>query len=360
MHFGLSEEQELLQETVRGYVAGECPPDVLRKHFDAGTGFDESLWRGLGEIGVAGLALPDEFGGAGLEWLDQALVAEVIGEGGLPVPVLGHALASRAILLGGSDAQKAKWLPALASGEAIGAIAFAEEGDAWEPENFTARIASGALTGRKKYATDAGEATLFVVGVEGGGLVVVERGASGFVIERVGSIDHTRQLGDLAFANTPCEPLANSSIEIARAVRDAGLVLLAADAFGAASRLVAITTEYAKTRQQFGQPIAQFQAVKHQLADLATQLECARGLLWYAGHAIDQLPKESMRQAALAKSHVCDVAAWIGREAIELHGGLGFTWECDVHIHLKRAMFDRSYLGTPEHHRRRIALQEGW
>ncbi|MEZ4217809.1 MAG: acyl-CoA dehydrogenase family protein [Myxococcota bacterium] len=360
MHFGLSEEQELLQETVRGFAAGECPADVLRKHFDAATGFDAELWRGLAEIGVAGLAIPEAYGGAGMEWLDLALVAEIVGEGGLPVPLLGHALAARAIALGGSDAQKEKWLPALASGEAIGAVAFAEEGDAWEPETFTARVANGVLTGRKKYATDANEANLFVVGVEGGGLAVVERGASGFAIERVGSIDHTRQLGDLAFANTPCEPLANSSIDVARKVRDAGLVLLAADAYGAAARLVAITNEYAKSRKQFGQPIAQFQSVKHQLADLATQHECARGLLWYAGHAIDHLPKESMRQAALAKSHICDVAAWIGREAIELHGGLGFTWECDVHIHLKRVMFDRSYLGTPEHHRRRIALQEGW
>jgi alkylation response protein AidB-like acyl-CoA dehydrogenase len=359
MHFGLSEEQELLQETVRGFAAGECPPDRMRQVFDDGSGFDAELWRGLTEIGVSGLAIAEEYGGAGMEWLDLALVSEVLGSYGLPVPLIGHSLAAYAIQRGGSAEQKERWLPALASGERIGAVALADEGDGWEPESWSAVAWNDReLTGRKRFATDVDVASLFVVGTTGGELAVVERDASGLETERVGSIDHTRQVGDLVLEATPAELLGGAAL--AKKVRDGGLALLAADAFGAASKLVDITVEYAKTRQQFGQEIGQFQAVKHQLADMATQLECARGLYWYAAHSFDHAESEGMRMAAIAKSHLTDLAAWIGRESIELHGGLGFTWECDVHIHMKRTMFDRAFLGTPEHHRRRIAQQEGW
>lgn len=358
MNFGLSEEQELLQETVRGYADGECPADKLRQLFDNGSGFDAALWNGLAEIGIAGLAVPEEQGGAGMEWLDLALVAEILGSAGLPVPILGHALACRAISVGGSKDQKEKWLPALAAGEAVGAIAFCEDGDLWEPEDWKTSFDGGRVSGRKKHATDVNEASVFVVGVAGGELALVEKSAAGVKVEPVSSIDHTRQVGDLVLDDAPGEALGG--IDVARGIRDAGNVLLAADAFGAAEKLVHITTEYAKTRQQFGQEIAQFQSVKHQLAEMATQLECARGMVWYAGHAVDQIPDEAMRQAALAKAHITDVASWIARESVELHGGLGFTWECDVHIHMKRIMFDRSYFGTPELHRRRIATQEGW
>lgn len=358
MHFGLSEEQEFLQETVRGYADGECPADKLRQLFDEAAGFDAALWSGLAEIGIAGLAVSEERGGAGMEWLDLALVVEIIGSAGLPVPLLGHALACRAIALGGSEEQKAKWLPSLASGETIGAIAFCEDGDLWDPEDWTVSFADGQLSGRKKHATDVNEASLFVVGVAGGGLAVVETSASGVKVEPVSSIDHTRQVGDLILDNAPAEALGG--VEVARQIRDAGILLLAADAFGAAEKLVQITTEYAKTRQQFGQEIAQFQSVKHQLAEMSTQLECARGMFWYAAHAVDHLPDEAMRQTALAKAHITEIAAWISREAVELHGGLGFTWECDVHIHMKRIMFNRAYFGTPELQRRRVATQEGW
>jgi len=360
MNFGLTEEQELLQETVRGFAEAECPADRMRQLFDEATGFDPKLWQGLCEIGVGGLAIGDEYGGAGMGWLELALVSELLGAHGLAVPIVGHALAAWAIEHGGSDEQKKRWLPALASGETIGAVAIAEEGDLWEPEDWSAVTAKdGALTGCKRFVTDAEVAGLFVVGVRGGGLAVVERSASGLKTERAGSIDHTRQVGDLLLEATPSEALGGGA-ELARRVRDGGLVLLAADAFGAGSKLVQITVDYANTRRQFGQEIGQFQAVKHQLAEMATQLECARGLFWYAAHAFDHIQDESMRTAAIAKAHLTDVAIFVAREAVELHGGLGFTWECDVHIHMKRIMFDRAFLGTPEHHRRRIAQQEGW
>src|SRR5262249_14941535 len=147
---------------------------------------------------------------------------------------------------------------------------------------------------------------------------------------------------------------------IAAALVDAGSVLLAADAFGAAHQLVRATAAYVSSRRQFGQPVAQFQAVKHQLADMALDVDPPRGLWWYAAHAFDHAPGEAPRAAALAKAHIAERAQQVARDAVELHGGIGFTWESDVHLWFKRVMFDRLWLGAPELHRERFAALEGW
>jgi alkylation response protein AidB-like acyl-CoA dehydrogenase len=352
MHFGLTEEQELLQETVRGFIAGECPPTRLREIFDAGGGHDPALWNGLAEMGVTGLVVPEEHGGAGLEIVDLALVAEVLGDGALPGPFLGHSLACAAILFGGSEAQRARWLPGLASGEQIGSVAFAEEEDCWEPKDWSVRADDGVLRGAKRHVPHAEVADLLVVGSRGRGLAVVERGAEGVRIEAEPGLDRTRSLCRVELDAAPAESL-ESGAAVSGRLRDLGLVLLAADAFGAAWRLTRMSVDYAKERRQFGQPIANFQAVKHQLADMATAVECSRGLFWYAAHALDALPEEAPRAAAIAKAHLTDRAAEIARAAVELHGGLGFTWECDVQMWFKRILFDRAFLGNPAHHRAR-------
>ena len=358
MHFGLTEEQKLLQETLRSFVASECPPPRLRELFEAGRGNDAALWKGLSEMGVTGLVVPEAYGGAGLELLEASLVAEQMGAGALPVPFLGHVLACLALNLAGSDAQKERWLPTLASGAALGSVALAEDGDAWDPETWQLRADGGALRGRKRHVPAGADADLLVVGTESGGLALVARGAR-VVAEPESALDRTRPVAALRFEGAACEPLAAARGASAR-LRDAGLVLCAADAFGAAWQLVQMTVAYAKSRQQFGQPIAGFQAVKHQLADMATQIEPARGLFWYAAHAWDHLPDEAPRAAAIAKHHLTERAAEIARAAVELHGGLGFTWECDVQIWMKRALFDRAFLGAPAHHRARCAAMGGW
>lgn len=359
MNFGLSDEQELLQETVRGFCAGECPPSRLRELFDAGAGHDPALWKGLAAMGVLGLIVPEAYGGAGLELLDLALVAEAMGQSALPGPFLGHQLVSLALARSGSEAQKRAWLPRLAAGEAIGAVAFAEDAAAWEPERWRARVDAGRISGAKSFAPHAGLADLILVGAEAGGLVLVERGAPGLAISDQDGVDRTRPIARVELSSVPCETLPGG-IETARRVRDAGLCLLAADAFGAASRLIQTTLGYAGSRQQFGSVLTQFQAVKHQLANMATEIEPTRGLWWYAAHAFDQLPAESERAAAIAKAHVTDRAMDVARGAVEVHGGIGFTWECDVQIWFKRVMFDRAFLGTPEHHRERSARLAGW
>jgi alkylation response protein AidB-like acyl-CoA dehydrogenase len=358
MNFDLSEEQEMLQETVKQFVENECPATTLREIFDGDSGFAAGLWKGMAEMGIAGLHLPEEFGGAGLEILDLAIVSEALGYTAAPGPCLGHVLAGLAIAEGGSEAQKKKWLPKLATGDAIGTVALADEAGAWLPDQWTLPSAA-ELTGSKNHVLFAGEADVIVVGVAGGGLALVEKGASGLEIKDIEGADRTRRLSQLTFAGTPAESLPGGPAAAIR-VRDVALVLLAADAFGGASRLVEMSVEYAKTREQFGVTIGHFQALKHQLANMAVEVEPSRGLYWYAAHALDHVHDESERTAAVAKAHITDRYMQVARDAVEAHGGIGFTWECDVQIWFKRAMFDRAYLGNPAVHRERAAQLADW
>jgi alkylation response protein AidB-like acyl-CoA dehydrogenase len=358
VNFDLSEEQELLQETVRSFAANECPPGRVRALFDGEEDHDPSLWKGLVELGLGAIAVPDEYGGAGLELLDLALVAEALGGAALPGPFLGHSLAGLAILCAGSDTQKKTWLPKLATGEALGTIALAEPSLGWQPEDWS--VTGGAtLSGVKTHVPYGARADVIVVGTAGGGLALVERGARGLEARALPGVDRTRRVSELRFDGTPSESLPNAAAAAAR-VRDAGLVLLAADAFGGAQKLLEMSVEYAKTRQQFGVTIGSFQGLKHQLANMAVEVEPARGLYWYAAHAFDHVPDESARTAALAKAHLTQVYLQLARDSVEAHGGIGFTWECDVQIYFKRAMFDRAFLGTPALHRERAAVLAGW
>ncbi len=374
MDFDLSDEQRLLQQTVDQLLENECPPSRLRELYDDEVGYDPKLWKALAELGVAGIHLPEAYGGSELEILDLAVVSETLGARAAPVAFLGHSLAGHAIALAGSAAQKERWLPDLISGDRLATVALAEEGGAWLPDRWTLAASSPhagsslsgtslsgtTLSGTKESVELAEHADLFVVGLEGGRLGVVERNAPGIEVQRVESADRTRRLGRVAFEGTPCELLESGAPDTAAKLRDLGLVLLAADAFGGASTLVERSVEYARSREQFGVTIGHFQAVKHQLATMAVEIEPARALYWYAAHAQDHLPTEAERSAAIAKSHVTERFQQIARDAVDVHGGIGFTWEGDVQIWFKRAMFDRVFLGTPRLHRTRAADLAGW
>ncbi|TDJ14294.1 MAG: acyl-CoA dehydrogenase [Deltaproteobacteria bacterium] len=358
MNFDISEEQQMLQETVSQLIENECPLSRIREIFEGTDGYDPALWKGMVEMGVAGLQIPEEYGGAGLEMLDQALAAETLAYAGAPGPFLGHALAGLALVLGGSEEQKQRWLPRLAQGEALGTVALAEGDNVWQPEQW--KLAGGStLLGQKAYVPYADMAGVIIVGVAGPGLVLVEKGASGITTENYDLVDRARQLCTVSFDSTPCEVLPEGAAASER-VRDAALVLLAADAFGSGQRLLDMCVQYAKEREQFGVTIGHFQALKHQLANMALEIEPTRGLYWYAAHVFDHVQDESARMAALAKAHITDRTMQIARDAVEAHGGIGFTWECDVQIWFKRAMFDRAWMGTPSVHRERAAQMAGW
>lgn len=359
MDFGLSEEQELLQETIRGFVKNECPTTRLRELFDEGSGHDPVLWSALAEMGVTGLIVPEEQGGAGMELLDLALVAEVLGEAAMPGPFLGHSLAVLGIRLLGSEAQQASLLPALATGDEIATVALQEGDMGWAPRDWTVKADGNRISGVKTIVMHANLADRILVGLQGGHLAWVDARADGVEIEDLNGIDRTRPFARVTFSGAPAEIL-HSGAGQSEQLTDAAAVLLSADAFGAASKLIDLDVAYSQSRVQFGQPIGQFQAVKHMIARLATGLEPTRALWWYAAYALDHLPRESSRAASLAKAHISERAMTAARESVELHGGYGFTWECEVQMWFKRIMFDRTFLGTPEQHRERCAELAGW
>ncbi len=359
MDFDLSDEQRLLQETVAQFLENECPMSRIRELYDDEVGFDAVLWKGLAELGLAGIHLPGEYGGSELEVLDLAVVAETLGSRAAPVPFLSHSLASLAISLAGNADQKSRWLPGLASGETLGTVALVEEGGGWMPDDWTLS-AGPTISGAKEIVEFGEHADLFVVGLAGGTFGVVDRNAVGVEIQRIESADRTRRVARISFDNTPIELLEEGGTEVAARVRDVGLVLVSADAFGGASRLVDMSVEHAKNREQFGVTIGHFQGLKHQLANMAVEIEPTRALYWYAAHALDHVPEESARTAAIAKSHITERFQQVARDATEAHGGIGYTWEGDTQIFFKRAMFDRVFLGTPRVHQDRAADLAGW
>jgi alkylation response protein AidB-like acyl-CoA dehydrogenase len=294
-----------------------------------------------------------------LELLDLALVAEVLGEGAIPSPFIGHSLACLGLLLKGSAAQHADILPELASGDRIATIALQESSTCWLPQAWTAKLDGGTLSGRKTIVGHADLASGILVGLQGGEFGWVDAGAPGIRVEPVDGVDRTRPFATVHFDGVEAQ-LLEGGAGCSSQLIDAASVLLAADAFGAACRLIDLDVDYSRSREQFGQPIAQFQAIKHQIARLGTDLEPTRALWWFAAHALDHLPEEAARSASCAKAHITDRAMNAARESVELHGGYGFTWECEVQMWFKRIMFDRSYLGTPEDHRERCAELGGW
>jgi len=362
MDFGLSEDQVLLQSTIRRYLDGECPTTRVRSIMESDEGHDAALWKGLAELGITGLAVPVEHDGAGLELLDAALAAEEMGRACTPGPFLGSAMATVALVESGATTAQAAWLPRIAAGDAVVSFALGEPIGEWDAAKLVTRAERGRLTGVKPLVPYGRVADALVVAAQdadGPGLWLVERGARGLEAAALDGSDMTRRLARVTFASTPAEKLCGGRRAIDRA-RDAGLILVAADAFGGSTKALEMTRDYALTREQFGQAIGAFQGVKHQLADLAAILEPSRSLWWYAAHAFDHIQEQAERHAALAKAHATDIYDRAVRTAIELHGGIGFTWEFDLQLWFRRSLFDRAFLGEAAHQRERAAELAGW
>jgi len=355
MKFDLDEQQTELMDSLERCFERELPQQRLLAVVDSANGHDADLWRTLGGLGVFGMLAPEAYGGTGLGLLDAALVAEMLGAHGVPGPFLGHVLAILAVAQGGSDHQRERWLPGLVSGECIGTLALAEPGERWQPEQWQ-MPAEATLRGRKTNVLYPALADVMVVGVSGGALALVDASSPAIKTAELPCLDATRRLAHVSFEGAPAEALEFDSGRL----RDAALVLLSADAFGGARHCLDSAVAYALEREQFGTVIGRFQGLKHQLADMAVEVEPARGLYWYAAHAFDAVPADAGRMAALAKAHVTDIYQTAARSAVEVHGGIGYTWDYPLHVWLKRAVFDRMYLGSPSIHRRRSAELAGW
>lgn len=355
MRFDLDDEQKAFQSAVSEFLEAECPLERALAPHESGEA-DYGLWQGLMSLGIGGILIPEEHGGLGLSLLDLAVVAEPLGAFAMPGPFLEHVLATLALVLGGTHNQQATWLPKLAGGEARATIALAEEKGVWLPDHWEMESAP-RLSGIKRHVLHAEGAEIIIVGLKGGRLGVVRGDASGIVITPSPSTDAGKQLATIEFTDTPYELLDRPA---GQRLVDAGLILLAADAFGGAGRCVDKAVSYAKEREQFGRPIGAFQALKHQLADMALAVQPAGPFYWYAAHAFGVDPPAGSQAAALAKAHITEIFPRVARAMIEAHGGIGYTWEFGAHIWLKRAVFDQAFLGMPQQHRLRVAQMFGW
>jgi len=363
MDFALSEEQQLLAETLRRFLTEECPVTRVREIVADAPGRDGGTWKSLCELGVAGLLIPEEHGGSGLALLDAAVAAEALAWGVAPGPFLGSAvMAPVALLAAGSAEQQARWLPRLATGGCRIGVAASELVSRRDDAGTSVR--DGRLHGLALMVLDGPDADLFLVPVdEGRSLALVDGQAPGLDRTGLRTIDRTRGFAELTFDGTPVAEWVGRPGEAGAAVRrmlDAGRVTLAADILGASGRAIELAVAYALQRKQFDRIIGSFQAVKHMCAEMVAELEPARSLVWYAAHAFDAVPEESSLMACHAKAHLSEIGPAIVRTATEVHGGIGFTDEQNLHYWFKRVGVDRQLLGSPEALREEAARLQGW
>jgi alkylation response protein AidB-like acyl-CoA dehydrogenase len=378
MDFGLSEDQEMLQRTARDFLARQCSPAVVRQAAQTPAGASEAIEREIAELGWTGLLVPEDYGGLGLGMLDVAVLLGELGRVAAPGPFLFSAvLATQAIVTAGSRRQKQEWLPKLARGQATATVALLEESDRLDPPGVRARArrlgADYGLTGIKLFVPYANTADLLITvcrsaageGPSGITLFLLDRRAPGVTVRLLETIDHTRRLCEVEMCNVRVGreqvlgPVGRAWPIVAKLL-DVAAVALAADALGGSERVLDMAVSYSKTREQFGRPIGSFQAIKHMAAEMVAEVEPARSLLWYAAHAQDALPREASRAASMAKASLCDIFARAANRAVQMHGGIGFTWEHDLHLWFKRAKWDELAFGDPSYHRERVATLSGF
>lgn len=361
MEFALTEEQRMLDESLRGYLAKELTLEKLKTLAKEGNGFSAAQWKALADLGVAGLMVPAEHGGAGLGLLDAAVAAEALGYHAAPVAFAGAAvMAPLAVTQLASAAQQAEWLPRIASGEMRVAIAFA--GGTGQTGTAEAAIDDGRISGRIDGAIDAAGATHILTLLPDGRAAMTEIAATGVACDVKPTLDRTRPMASVTFSGAAVQLLnaSNDAAAAVKRVRDAGRVMLAADTLGAAQAMLDKAVAYSQERVQFGRVIASFQALKHIAADMATEIEPSRALVWFAAHAHDAIPEEAHIAACHAKAHLAEVGRHVQTKATEMHGGMGFTELMGLELWYKRISLDRHLLGGPERCREEAAMAQGW
>jgi alkylation response protein AidB-like acyl-CoA dehydrogenase len=367
--FGTSEEQEELRESVRRFVTDRAPLSKVRQLMDAGE-IDKEFWSQAGaQLGLQGIAIPEEYGGSGFSFAEQAIVLEELGGGLYGGPYVPSAvLAATALLASPDESARQEYLPGIASGETIATLAFTEEDGSWDPANIRLAAAksgdSWVLDGHKSFVLSGAEATLYlVVAVADGGLSLfaVDAGASGLTATALPTLDQTRNLARLDFAAVPARIIGSpgDATAILDRVLDIAAIALAAEQLGGAQRALDITVDYTKTRHQFGRPIGSFQALKHRMADLLMEVESLRSAVAYAASAVAEDSDEVPALASLLKAYASETYFHVAAEMIQMHGGIGFTWEHDAHLFFKRAKSSELFLGDGAYHRERLAQRIG-
>jgi alkylation response protein AidB-like acyl-CoA dehydrogenase len=373
MILGVTAEQEELRASVRRFLADRAPISAVRSLMDTTDGLDRDVWRQAGEqLGLQGIAIPEEYGGAGFSFAEQAIVLEELGAALYGGPYLASAvLAATALLASGDEGAKKAYLPGIASGELIATLAFTEEDGSWDAEAIRITAArQGAdgnewrLDGRKSFVLDGHTADLILVVARTGdelGLFAVQAGADGLTRTPLPTLDQTRKLARLEFDGVPAVLVgaAAGGAAVLSRVLDVAAIAQGAEQLGGAQRALDMAVGYAKVRHQFGRPIGSFQAIKHRCADLLLEVESLRSAVQYAAAAVAENSDEVPVVAALVKAYASDVYFHVAAENIQIHGGIGFTWEHDAHLYFKRAKASELFLGDATYHREHLATRIG-
>ena len=373
MNFGFNDEQELLRSTARKFFENEVGSDTVRRLMDTPEGMTPELWTKLAEQGWLGLVFPDQYDGMGLGLVDLVVLMEEMGRAVVPGPYFSAVLlGGLAILEAGSEAQKKEWLPKVAAGERRVALAWMEPSAQLGPAGITlTAVEKGGrytLSGTKLFVHDAHTADALVVaartrpgvGADGVSLFLLPKGTKGLEVTLLPTMDQTRKLCEVTLSDVVVGgdavlgAVGSGWAPLAR-VLDRATVALCAEMCGGAQKVLDMTVEYAKIRQAFGRPIGSYQGVKHRAADMLVDVENSKSITYYAAWALDEGAAEAPLAVSMAKAYVSDAYRRVSAAGIQLHGGIGFTWEHDLHLYFKRAKGSEFTFGDATHHRERVA-----
>lgn len=378
MNFAFSDEQEELRKSARRFCEEQYSSEVVRRIMETDSGVDKELWERMAqELGWQAMIIPEEFGGAGFGYIELIVLMEEMGRAVVAAPFFSTVcLAANTLLVAGSDDQKSEYLPGIAEGSRIATVALTEESGRWDADGVATGYAkSGSdytITGKKMYVLDGDTANTIIVaaradgssGEDGVSLFIVDENADGVTTKSLQTMDQTRKQAEITFDGVKVPESARIGEEggawadISK-VLDLASVALAAEECGGAQQCLDMSVDYAKVRVQFGRPIGSFQAIKHKCADMLVEVESAKSAAYYAGWAAGEDNEELPITAPLAKAYCSEAYFHCAAENIQIHGGIGFTWEHDAHLYFKRAKSSELMLGDPSYHRELLAQRIG-
>ncbi len=376
MDFGFSPEQEQIRESARGFLAAECPMTLVRTLMEDERGHSADLWKKMAALGWMGLVFPEQYGGAGLTWVDLVVVLEEMGRVVMPGPFFATVVLGGATILdGGNEEQKRTLLPAIAEGTLTATLALLEPSARWDASGIACAARKDGkgyrLKGTKLFVNDAQVADKIICAARLGdstgaadasgiSLFIVEAKAAGVRIAPLKTMDQTRKLAEVALDDVAVDGAAmigapGGGWPIIERVIDRGKVALCAEMCGGAQRVLDMSVEYAKVREQFGRPIGSFQAIQHKCANMLVDVESAKSATYYAAWAVANDVPEARLAAAMAKAYCSDAYRRTAGEGIQIHGGIGFTWEHDMHLYFKRAKSSEVTFGDATWNRELVA-----
>jgi alkylation response protein AidB-like acyl-CoA dehydrogenase len=355
MNFGFTDDQQAIKRTAREFLEARYPAATVRGLAEDERGFSDEQWQELVELGWPGVIVPEEQDGLGLGTVELVVIAEEMGYALAPSPWFSTTCAALMLVAAGTEAQRSRWLGPLARGEARGTLAVWDEHAGWAPDHSEVEPDSeGRLTCVKIAVPDAASADVLVVSGAEGRHFLVDAAGDGVTISPEAAVDPTRKLFRVALSGAPAEPLEIAPEAVARAYATI-VTVLAAENVGAAQRAMEMAVAYAKDRAQFDRPIGSYQAVSHRCAQMLLEVEGSRSLCYWAAWALDHEPETGPRAASMAKAYAGDAGFRVTASALQVHGGIGFTYEHDLHFFLKRAFANAHAFGDARWHRDRVA-----